>query len=293
MRTTNTTNVQLWEKTQKAAQTFHVTYLGDGYYKLIDTNSKKNLDVQGAGVVTGTNVQIYEDNGNNAQRWIIKSAGNGYYYIISKSTGHYLDVSQAKTTNGTNIQVWYKNGNAAQKWKSVKVKSSNTITASNITKKASSKAQTFSLGAKAKGGAKLSYSSNNKKITVNSSGKVTIAKNYSGTAKITITTAATSAYNKTTKTITVTVNKSAQPMTVKAAKTSVSYSKTKNQTIKLTVSKAQGKVTYKSSNKYVTVSSGKITVKKKAPKQKYTITVTVAGNSLYKSGSKTITITVK
>lgn len=83
---------------------------------------------------------------------------------------------------------------------------SNTITASNITLTTdSTRAQTVSLNASALGGAALSYQSDNTSVTVSSSGTVTVAKGFVGTAKITITAAATSAYKQTTKTITVTV----------------------------------------------------------------------------------------
>ena len=84
-------------------------------------------------------------------------------------------------------------------------KVSNKITASNFTKKKAASAQTFSIGAKRLGGAKLTYKSNNSNITVSAAGKVTIKKNYTGKATITITAAATANYNMTTKNITVTV----------------------------------------------------------------------------------------
>ncbi len=83
---------------------------------------------------------------------------------------------------------------------------SNVITAKSATKVASTKAQSFQLGAKAKGGAKLTYKSNNKSVTVSQSGKVTIAKNFAGTATITITSGSTKTYTKTVKRITITVN---------------------------------------------------------------------------------------
>ncbi len=83
---------------------------------------------------------------------------------------------------------------------------SNVITAKSATKVASTKAQSFLLGAKAKGGAKLTYKSNNKSVTVSQSGKVTIAKNFVGTATITITSGSTKTYTKTVKRITITVN---------------------------------------------------------------------------------------
>ena len=82
----------------------------------------------------------------------------------------------------------------------------NVITAKSATKVASTKAQSFQLGAKAKGGAKLTYKSNNKSVTVSQSGKVTIAKNFVGSATITITSGATKTYTKTIKRITITVN---------------------------------------------------------------------------------------
>ena len=81
----------------------------------------------------------------------------------------------------------------------------NTIQASNVNRTVSSKTQTFYIGAKAKGGAKLTYKSDNKKITVNSKGKITIAKNYAGKAEITIKAASTTKYSAVTKKITVTV----------------------------------------------------------------------------------------
>ena len=94
-------------------------------------------------------------------------------------------------------------------------------------------------------------------------------------------------------------------LSVKAKKPSVKYAslKKKNQTIALknwaTVSKAQGKVTYKKSsgNSKISVNSktGKITVKKGLKKGSYKIKVKVkaAGNATYKAKTKTVTLTIK
>lgn len=85
-------------------------------------------------------------------------------------------------------------------------KAANTISASNVTKYRKSYTQTFTLKAKALGDAKLSFSSDNAKIKIgSSSGKVTIAKNYRGTATITIKAASTKNYKATTKKVKVTV----------------------------------------------------------------------------------------
>jgi hypothetical protein len=60
------------------------------------------------------------------------------------------------------------------------------------------------------------------------------------------------------------------------------------------VKNAEGTVSYKSSNsRYVTVSKGKVNVKKGTPKGAYKITVTAMGNKNYKTAFKIVTITVK
>ena len=159
------------------------------------------------------------------------------------------------------------------------------------------KAQSFTLGAANTAKLPMKYTSSSSSVKVDASGKVTIAKNFAGTAKITISTEATEEYQAGTKVVTVNVAKLAQPMKVKASTTSVKLSavKKKAQKVTLKVTKAQGKVTYTSSNKkYVTVSSkGAVTLKKGTPKGTYKITVKAAGKGIYDKGSKEISIKVK
>lgn len=118
----NGANIQLWATQHDPKQGFKVTYLGNGYYKIINSNSGKSLDVKSKGVASGTNVQQWSYSGTDNQQWIIKSAGSGYYYIIAKNSGLYLDAAGGKSANGTNVQVYLGNGTASQKWKLVKVK---------------------------------------------------------------------------------------------------------------------------------------------------------------------------
>lgn len=98
--------------------------------------------------------------------------------------------------------------------------------------------------------------------------------------------------------------KKANPLTAKAKKATVKYSKLsrKKQTIKrskaITVKNAKGKVTYKiaKKNKNFTVAkNGKITVKKGLKKGTYKvkIKVTAAGNSEYAKATKTVTVKIK
>ena len=81
----------------------------------------------------------------------------------------------------------------------------NKITASDITKTYSKKAQSFSIKAKRKGKGKLTYRSNNKNITVSSAGKVKIKAKYIGKAVITIKAEASGIYKAASKKITIKV----------------------------------------------------------------------------------------
>ncbi len=230
------------------------------------------------------------------------------------AVGYYYDSDANEMVQVRDFVIYGEKGSAAEKYAneygftfisksfsggtSSDTQNYNIITASNKTMTVSaSKARTWAINAKAKGGAKLNYKSSNAKVKVSSTGKVTIPKKFAGTVKITITASATKAYAKTSKVVTLTVKKAANPMkvTTKNQKIKASAIKKKAKTFTIKVTKAQGKVTYKSSaSKYIKVAkNGKVTIRKRTPKGKYKITVTAAGKGIYGKKSKVITITVK
>lgn len=145
----------------------------------------------------------------------------------------------------------------------------------------------------------LSYISGNSKVYVND-GKIYVSKSTPvGTYTIKITATATGDCEylaSNTITITVKVIKAANtlkvaPVTKKLKATKV---KKKAQSFTIKTTQAQGKITYKSSNKKVKVTSaGKVTVKKGTKKGKYKITVIASGNGNYKNGVKNVTIIIK
>ena len=235
-------------------------------------------------------------------------------YMEQHAVGYYYDSDAGKDVQVRDFVIYGEKGSAAEKYAneygftfvsksfsggtSSDTQNYNIITASGKTMTVSaSKARTWAINAKAKGGAKLSYKSSNAKVKVSSTGKVTIPKKFAGTVKITITASATKAYAKTSKVVTLTVKKAANPMkvTTKNQKIKASAIKKKAKTFTVKVTKAQGKVTYKSSaSKYIKVAkNGKVTIRKRTPKGKYKITVTAAGKGIYGKKSKVITITIK
>lgn len=184
-----------------------------------------------------------------------------------------------------------------------------TITASNFTKPYGNAA--FNLNAKSNGDGALTYESSNTKVAVvSTAGKVTIKG--AGTANITISASATTNYKAAAKTISVTINKAANTLKIKAKTATVKGStKGKKGTLKKTktlgvtkvikfTSKGQGAKTYvkKSGNKKITIAkkTGKVTVKKGLKKGTYSVKVKVkaAGTANYKASAwKVVTFTIK
>lgn len=157
----------------------------------------------------------------------------------------------------------------------------------------------FSLNVKAPG--KITYTSSNSSIaSVSNTGVITLKK--VGTAKITLTAAETSKYNKASQTITVTVTKKVPSIKVKTASKVIKKAavKKKSQSFSLNTSvNSKGKLSYKkvSGNKKLSINktTGKITVKKGTAKGTYkaVIKINAAAKGQYTSSSKTVTITVK
>ncbi|WP_165209611.1 RICIN domain-containing protein [Streptococcus tangpeifui] len=118
----NGTNIQLYRNTTFDNQIFTVSFLGDGFYKLIHKATGKALDVNAGSTENGTNVQLWESNGTEAQQWVIKqSSGNNTYEIVSRRNGLVLDVANGTVANNSNLQVYIPNQSAAQKFKFVAV----------------------------------------------------------------------------------------------------------------------------------------------------------------------------
>ncbi len=116
--TADETNVIISNNTGRKSQVFTVTYLNNGFYKILNKNSSKSLDVYNGAAIRGTNVQQFSDHGDKSQQWTIRESGDGAYYIQPRCSGHYLDVADGKSVDGTNVwtTVWM-GGAAAQKWK--------------------------------------------------------------------------------------------------------------------------------------------------------------------------------
>lgn len=116
----NGTNIQLYPNLSDSEQIFTVTYLGDGYYKIIVKKSGKSLDLSGAKCVKETNIQQWDYSDEDHKKWIIKPTPDGTAFnIISKKGGLCVDIYGGYIQEATNIQGYIANGTTAQQWRFV------------------------------------------------------------------------------------------------------------------------------------------------------------------------------
>ena len=105
--TTNGTQVQLWDCTGQANQSWTLT---SG--RQLQVFGGKCLDANGQGRTNGTQVIIWDCNGQANQQWNVNINGT----ITGVQSGLCLDATGASTANGTKIILWACNGGANQQW---------------------------------------------------------------------------------------------------------------------------------------------------------------------------------
>jgi len=107
--TTNGTQIQLWDCTGAANQTW--SYTSSRQLMVYGT---KCLDASGQGASNGTAVIIWDCNGQTNQQWNVNTNGT----ITGVQSGLCLDANAAGTTNGTRIHLWTCHGGTNQQWNS-------------------------------------------------------------------------------------------------------------------------------------------------------------------------------
>jgi hypothetical protein len=91
------------------------------YYRLINRNSGKVVEVSNFSTADGGNVQQWTSTGTSSQQWSFVSVGGGYYNIINRNSGKCLDVNGASTADGANVQQWTCGSGTNQRWQLIAV----------------------------------------------------------------------------------------------------------------------------------------------------------------------------
>jgi Beta-xylosidase len=94
-----------------------VTIDTSAWYQLINRNSGKALDVNGASTADGADIIQWSASSTSLnQQWQFVSAGDGYYRLKARHSGKVADVSSASTADGADVIQWSDNGGTNQQW---------------------------------------------------------------------------------------------------------------------------------------------------------------------------------
>ncbi|WP_165768344.1 RICIN domain-containing protein [Hymenobacter amundsenii] len=103
--------------TAAAHQQWELRLTADGgFVRLINVNSRRNLDIVGPSVENGVLVYQYELLNQDSQYWQVLSNFDGTYRIVNKYSLKALDVLDQSTADGALIQQYAFGGGTNQRW---------------------------------------------------------------------------------------------------------------------------------------------------------------------------------
>ena len=91
------------------------------YFKLVNRNSGKVLDVGQMSLRDGGDVLQWADNGGANQHWHVTDIGGGYRTLLNRNSGRALGVLEGSAADGAHAVQWVENNNPDQHWQLVPV----------------------------------------------------------------------------------------------------------------------------------------------------------------------------
>ncbi|MDN0196228.1 RICIN domain-containing protein [Streptomyces sp. S.PNR 29] len=88
----------------------------NAFYKVLNKNSGKAIDVSGGSTSAGANVIQWNDTGAQNQRWRWVAVGDGSYEIVNQNSGLLLDVTDGSGADGATIVQRADDNGASQHW---------------------------------------------------------------------------------------------------------------------------------------------------------------------------------
>ncbi len=105
--TSSGTNIQQWNWLNNVCQSWTVTHVTGGYYRISPTHGPdKAFDIAGLSTGDGANVMIWDWLGNDNQLFRFQSAGTGRWRIIARHSEKCLDVDSFSQDAGANLMQW-------------------------------------------------------------------------------------------------------------------------------------------------------------------------------------------
>jgi endoglucanase len=99
----------------------YASFAAGAWYKVINKNSAKSLDVNNSSVDDGGSIIQWEYWGGNNQQWQFNALGDGYFSVINKNSGKALDIDNASADAGKNIVQWSYADSTNQQWQIIDI----------------------------------------------------------------------------------------------------------------------------------------------------------------------------
>lgn len=114
----NVNQFQVWSPVA-TCQKWTAYAVEGGYWKFINVNSGRCLEVGGYSNSASGNIQQWEYLGHPYQQWTIVPAGGDFYKIINRGSGMLMDAEggPGATGDGVNISQYFDVGNSNQMWR--------------------------------------------------------------------------------------------------------------------------------------------------------------------------------
>lgn len=111
------TQVQIWKAAGNPNQSWLLTSLGGGWYKIHPSYDKAlDLGVSGNSAKNGAAVVLAGDNSSTGELWSLHSTNGGYELAPKCAPGSRLDVTGWSKADGTKLQIWTATGKPNQTW---------------------------------------------------------------------------------------------------------------------------------------------------------------------------------
>ncbi|MET7452135.1 RICIN domain-containing protein [Streptomyces sp. NPDC005574] len=89
------------------------------FYKILNKNSGKAIDVSSGSTSAGANIIQWNDTGAPNQRWRWVAVGDGTYELVNLNSGQLLDVTGGSTADGATVIQQPDHNSASQHWRPV------------------------------------------------------------------------------------------------------------------------------------------------------------------------------
>lgn len=100
-----------------AAAPFYALLTPGSFYKIVNRNSTKSLDVNGSSSANGGTIIQWDYSGGDNQQWsFAPTSGNGHFSITNKNSSKALAVNGGADIAGTGIIQWDYSGGNYQQW---------------------------------------------------------------------------------------------------------------------------------------------------------------------------------